>query len=66
MLWNIWFTLSGPAKTHEVPNKGNPVEFPNIGSLLESLLHNLPTLGFGITIAGIRVELLSDQEKRNV
>lgn len=56
MKFDLFFILSGPAKTIKAPNAENPVEAESLGALLETLSHpdNLPT-PMGCPCVGVEV-----------
>jgi hypothetical protein len=56
MLFDVYFTLRGPAGIAEVPCSGNPVECVNLASLLAQLAQDLPyNPTLGLETVGVRV-----------
>jgi hypothetical protein len=56
--WQVYYHIRGPGGQAEVPNTGNPVEAPDLRSVLARLAEGLPDLtGLGAEVIGVRVSL---------
>ena len=55
MEFNLYIILRGPVRTLEIPNNSNPVEAPDLASLLAQLSENLPS-PMGTESVGVRIE----------